>query len=211
MLGELQLKGFLQSKYDYSLFIKKDAISTTIVAAYLDDIILTGNDVYEIQKLKDHLHHVFSIKDLGRLIYFLGIEISYLASGISLSQAKFTKELLQEAKISDHKRTVTPLPLNLKLKADEGDNFSDLTLYRCLVGNLNFLTHTRPDLSFIVQHLSHLMQCPRVPHYQALMHTLDYVASTIGQGIILNASDQLVLQAFTNSDWRACQVCNDAW
>lgn len=122
-----------------------------------------------------------------------------------MSQANFTRELLQEANIDTTKSVVTPLPLNLKLRADEGELFSDPEKYRSLVGKLNFLTNTRPDLAFTVQHLSQFLQNPRVPHFQALNHTLQYVASTAGLGITLHATDQLVLQAFTDSDWGACQ------
>ncbi|KAL8120516.1 hypothetical protein AgCh_017628 [Apium graveolens] len=97
LLGELQLHGFTQSKNDYSLFIKRTNQCTTIAAVYVDDTIITGNDDTEIQALKVHLHATFSIKDLGLMSYFLGIEIGYLAEGITMSQAKFTKELLDEA------------------------------------------------------------------------------------------------------------------
>lgn len=98
------------------------------------------------------------------------------------------------------KSVVTPLPLNLKLRADEGNIFHDPSLYRCLVEKLNFLTHTRPDLAFTVQHLSQFLQQPRKPHYKALVHVLRYVASTVGQGIKLRASEQLTLQAYSESD-----------
>lgn len=154
--------------------------------------------------MKIHLDQVFSIKDLGRLSYFLGIEVGYLPNGITLTQKKFTNELLQSAGITTFKRVVTPLPVNLKLEANEGDIFPDVGLYRCLVGKLNFLTHTRPDLAYIVQHLSQFLQQPRIPHYQALLHSLHYVSSTAGQGILLRTDEQLTLQAFSDSDWGAC-------
>ena len=50
------------------------------------------------------------------------------------------------------------------------------------------------------------MQSPRTPHWQALLHTLNYIHSTCGQGIVLKGSAKLVLQAFTNSDWGACPI-----
>src|SRR5688572_29918717 len=100
---------------DYSLFTKRTASSFTIVAVYVDDILVTGNDSSVIQSLKHHLHSAFSIKDLGPLHYFLGLEISYLATGIAITQRKFAKDLLQHSGISHFKKAVTPLPLNLKL------------------------------------------------------------------------------------------------
>ena len=73
-----------------------------------------------------------------------------------------------------------------------------------MVGKLNFLTNTRPDLAYSVQHLSQFMQEPRDTHLQALQHTICYVAHTAGQGILMSGTDRLILQAFSDSDWAAC-------
>ena len=94
--------------------------------------------------------------------------------------------------------------MNLKLTADDGPLFHDAELYRSLVGKLNFLTNTRPDLSYIVQMLSQFLQHPRLPHYEALLHTLRYIHHTTGQGILLKGADKLTLQAFSDSDWASC-------
>lgn len=202
---ELVHQGFTQSKNDYSLFIKHTADSFILAAVYVDDIILTGNDIQSIQQLKSHLHRTFSIKDLGSLSFFLGLEVTYLPDGIALTQHKFTSELLRDSGISTFKTVTTPLPITLKLQqSDHSPPFSDPTYYRSLVGKLNFLTHTRPDLSYTVQTLSQYMQHPTTAHFDALRHTLNYVASTSGQGILLLATDQLSLRAFSDSDWASC-------
>ena len=100
--------------------------------------------------------------------------------GFVLTQKRFTKELLKESGIDSFKHVVTPLPLNLKLHQDSSEPFEDPTKYRNLVGKFNFLTHTRPDLSFTVQSLSQYMQIPSKDNYQALVHTLNYVHFTAG-------------------------------
>lgn len=141
---ELLHKGYYQSKNDYSLFIKKIASNLTVVAVYVDDIILTGSDLDEILLLKQHLHDVFSIKDLGILNYFLGMEVSHSSAGIIMTQFKFRKELLATCGLDVSKRAKTPLSASTKLSASEGDLYPDPELYKCLVGKLNFLTHTRP-------------------------------------------------------------------
>lgn len=193
-----------QSKNDYSLFIKKVGEHVTYAVIYVDDIIVTGSDEEEISWFKAHLHSVFSIKDLGLLSYFLGIEVSHLPNGIVLTQKKFTKELLQDCNMDVSKIAKTPLPANLKLAPDDGDLYSDPEHYRRLVGKLNFLSHTWPDLSYSVQTLSQFMQQPRLSHVKALSHVLRYVSHTLGQGIMLHASDTLSLVAFSDSDWAAC-------
>ena len=73
-----------------------------------------------------------------------------------------------------------------------------------MVGKLNFLTNTRPDLSYTVQTLSQFLQQPRIPHLQALLHTLAYIQGSSSQGILLQGAQQLSLQAYSDSDWAAC-------
>ncbi|KAL8110513.1 hypothetical protein AgCh_026291 [Apium graveolens] len=184
LLVELVQQGFVQSKNDYSLFIKKTYSHICIAAVYVDDIILTGTDSAQIDSLKAHLHQVFD--------------------GIVITQHKFTRELLQDCGFDVSKKVVTPLPVNLELSASEGDFLSDPEIYRSLVGKLNLLTNTRPDLSFAVQVLSQFMQSPRSSHLQAFHHTLRYIAHTVSQGILLKASSSLALQAFSDSDWASC-------
>ncbi|XP_048502878.1 uncharacterized mitochondrial protein AtMg00810-like [Beta vulgaris subsp. vulgaris] len=204
LLEELQSQGFVQSKNDYSLFLKHENDDITIAAVYVDDIILTGSNEATIASLKQHLHSTFSIKDLGLLHFFLGIEISKTSEGYVLTQRKLTTELLDGCSLDITKPAITPFPLNFKLAADDSPAYHDPEFYRCYVGKLNFVTHTRPDLAFAVQSLSQFMHKPCVSHVQALTHTLRYLNHTTGQGILLKASPQLTLQAFSDSDWAAC-------
>ena len=100
--------------------------------------------------------------------------------------------------------TPAPLPINLKLFEEEGELCTDPSHYRSLVGKLNFLSNTRPDLSFAVQTLSQFLHYPRQPHMHALTHVLRYIAGTIGQGIFLQGGADLHLTAFSDADWAAC-------
>lgn len=76
--------------------------------------------------------------------------------------------------------------------------------YRSLVGKLNFLTNTRPDLSYVVQVLSQFMYTPYSTHNEDLQHTLRYMYHSSSHGIFLKAADSLTLQAYSDSDWAAC-------
>lgn len=86
--------------YDYSLFYKKEGSLMTFVAVYVDDVIITGTNLDEIQSLKDFLHHTFRIKDLGKLHYFLGLEVLYESDGVLITQRKFTADLIIEFNFS---------------------------------------------------------------------------------------------------------------
>ena len=88
----IQNAGYTQSKADYSLFTKSKGTSYTTV----DDILLTDNDLKEIQHLKTSLLEKFFIKDLGNLKYFLGIEFSRSRKGIFMSQMKYALDIFQD-------------------------------------------------------------------------------------------------------------------
>lgn len=115
--------------------------------------------------------------------YFLGIEVGYLPEGFLLIQKKFSSEVLAESGLDLSKKVVTPLPVNLKLQATSGDLPTNPESYRSLVGKLNFLNCTRPNLAFIVQTLSQFMHCPRTSHWEAL-----HIPSDISLTLLAKAS-----------------------
>ena len=82
---------------------------------YVDDIVITGNDYDGIQRLKQHLFSHFQIKILGKLKYFLGIEIAQSKSGIVMNQRKYALEILEETGVLDCKPVDTPMDSNVKL------------------------------------------------------------------------------------------------
>lgn len=85
-----------------------------------------------------------------------------------------------------------------------GDLLSDPTTYRRLIGKLNYLTNTRPDLAYSVQHLSQFMSSPCKAHMEATVHVLQYLKSKPDQGILMNSTSSTQLQAFCDFDWASC-------
>jgi len=204
LASSLHSEGYKHSDSDYSLFYRKKGSSLVFVAIYVDDIILTGTDVSEINSLKAFLHDQFKIKDLGKLHYFLGLEILYRHDGALISQTKFTSDLLKEFDVLNCKVTTSPLDYTEKLKATDGKLLSDPTHYRKLVGKLNFLTNTRMDIAYSVQHLSQFMQTPREPHLRAAYHVLRYLKQDPTMGIFILNKPDLTISAYCDSDWAAC-------
>ena len=165
----LQGVGFKQSYVDTSLFTHHTASTTTSLLVYVDDIIITGNDKKFIDHIKHQLDLTFSIKDLGPIHYYLGIECLRNNTGMVLTQRKYAIELLKEAKMLHVKPAATPLDPNIKLNKTDGELLPDPSFYKTMVGKLLYLTMTRPDLSYNAQSLSQFLQEPRTPHLKALM------------------------------------------
>ena len=111
--------GFEQSKNVHSLFIKNKGSSVLYLLVYVDDLVLTGNSVEEIENFKVFLKNKFKIKDLGELKYFLGIEVLKTKTGLCLNQRKYCLELLHEYGLLACRPVMTPLPENIVLNHKE--------------------------------------------------------------------------------------------
>nr|GEU75597.1 ribonuclease H-like domain-containing protein [Tanacetum cinerariifolium] len=101
--------GSIGGKSDYSLYTKSDKGVFLTLLVYVDDIIITGNIVYEIKEFKVFLKSKFIIKDLGKLKYFLGIKVIDTEKGICLNQRKYVLDLLFEYDMLACKPAKTPL------------------------------------------------------------------------------------------------------
>ncbi|XP_061989759.1 uncharacterized mitochondrial protein AtMg00810-like [Rosa rugosa] len=192
--------GFKSSIVDPSLFIRDFGSTQVYLLLYVDDIILTGNSSSSIQHVKDALQSEFDMKDLGLLHYFLGLQITYLPNGLFISQAKYAQDILDKAGMSDCNASITPCLPYSKLLKDEGAPFTDVKTYRSIVGCLQYLTFTRPDITYSVNSVCQFMQSPTALHFLAVKRILRYIKGTLDYGITFRAAP-LELRAYIDSDW----------
>ncbi|GJU27518.1 retrovirus-related pol polyprotein from transposon TNT 1-94 [Tanacetum coccineum] len=157
-----------------------------------------------IQDIKDKLHQAFSIKDLGALHYYLGIEFLKNTNGIVMTQRKYALDLIEYANLQNEKPAKTPLDLRIKLTYTEGEPLQDPSYYRTLVGKLIYLTISRPDLAFVAHLLSQFTQNPHTSHLQALHRVIRYIKLSPGQGLFLPRHNPAILHAYCDSDWANC-------
>ncbi|KAL0406498.1 UNVERIFIED_CONTAM: Retrovirus-related Pol polyprotein from transposon RE2 [Sesamum latifolium] len=201
---KLEAYGFVQSAHDYCLFTMVTDQGRIFLLVYVDDILITGPSLFEIQKVKSYLHNLFTIKDLGDARYFLGLEIARNSSGTYLAQTKYTLDIIKDAGLLYSKAATTPLPQGLKFTADCGAKLQHPDAYRRLIGRLLYLEFTRPDISHSVQKLSQFLAHPCEGHWSAALHIVKYLKGSPSQGIFLPASNNLQLSAFCDADWAAC-------
>lgn len=150
------------------------------------------------------LHTEFRVKHLEDIHYFLGLEILREKQGFIINQRKFTLELLAEFDCSSA-AVSSPLDLYSKIHVDDSPSMANPTLYRHLVGKLNYLIHTRPDLSFVVLTFSQHMQHPSESDYLAALRVLRYLRNDRSQGIFLSSYPTFTLLAFYDADWASCR------
>ncbi|MFS7939299.1 putative RNA-directed DNA polymerase [Helianthus anomalus] len=167
-------RGFQNSRADTSVFIYNHQGILIYLLVYVDDIILTGNNEKFIHNFTSCLNKEFKIKDLGSLNFFLGLEVHHTKSGLFLNQSKYAHDILTRAGLLDSKPVATPLT-SKDIFTSEGQPFHDPTLYRSLVGALQYLTITRPDLSYVVNQASQFLQTPTTTHFQLVKRILRYM------------------------------------
>jgi hypothetical protein len=151
--------------------------------------------------VKTNLKKKFEMTDLGYLHYFLGLQVLQTKEGIFLSQSKYACDLLRLFHMEDSKPTPSPFQSGVKLVATCTSPEVDATLYHQLVGSLLYLTHTHPDLSFVVGLVSWYMKTPHEIHWKETKRILQYVRGTIQFKIHYSSGGTPLLVGFTDSDW----------
>eukprot|EP00253_Pinus_taeda_P002554 PITA_02554 len=157
---------------DATLFVKKGGKIVVYLVVYVDGLLMTGNNESYVASVKKELGKSFEMTDLGYVHYYLGIEVTQHPKSIFLSQKKYIGDLLNRFGMTECNPLTTPMEQNLKLTSIEGKEFEVATKHRQLVGSLNYLTTTRPDISFAVGILSRFMQKPCEEHWSAAKKVL---------------------------------------
>ncbi|GJT97699.1 ribonuclease H-like domain-containing protein [Tanacetum coccineum] len=193
--------------------VVKMSIVSDDVSLYLlvvDDLVITGNSEYEIEKFKSFLNKKFKIKDLGELKYFLGIKVLKPKSGLCLNQRKYCLELLHEFGLLACRHVVTPLPENIILAHKETDDdkyLLNLTSYQKLVEKLIYLCMTRPDISYAVHCRSQHMHAPLQSHFNTGLRLLRYLKLAPGYGIDFSKGNTgFNVIVYSDSDWAKCPL-----
>lgn len=140
---------------------------------------------------------------MGSLNYFLGISVTSTTHGLFLSQQKYASDILERAKMLHCNPCRTPADTQSKLDIS-GPPVSDPTLYRSLAGALQYLTFTRPNISYDVQQICLYMNDPREPLFNDLKRILRYIRGTIDHGLQSHASSTTGLVAYSAADWCGC-------
>ncbi|KAL0427364.1 UNVERIFIED_CONTAM: Retrovirus-related Pol polyprotein from transposon TNT 1-94 [Sesamum latifolium] len=175
---------FFQLPQEHCLFIKKSDVNILILLVYVDDVLIIGSSEQQIVEVKNFLNATFTIKDLGLAKFFLGLEIIHCSAGISVTQHKYIRDIIQDVNIASCTPANTPLPLGIKFSTQDSSLLDDLGPYSRL-------------LSKFVNQLGQI-------HMDAALHLVRYLKGTSYQGLFFPRSDSFSLEAFCDADWVGC-------
>ncbi|KAI4339020.1 hypothetical protein MLD38_024008 [Melastoma candidum] len=149
------------------------------------------------------LSEQFAMKDFGFPSTFLNVQIRRTSTGLFLSQEHYARRLIQHHGMENSNPTKTPLSPKFYPSA-EGESLADPMPFHALIGSLQYLTLTQPDITYSINQLSQFIQCPTVVHLQAARRILRYLNGSAALGLPLNATDTTRLVTFADADWAAC-------
>jgi hypothetical protein len=209
--------GWQRSSIDPNLYVYRRGKSVVILLLYVDDLLITGNDPNLIDEVKRNLMLKYRMKDLGIIKRYLSVDFVISNKGLLIHQSTYAQKILQDAGMQYCKPVSVPLPLGFTISENTETPLFDRFTYCHIVGQLLYLTHTRPDISYSVNFVSRFMSKLQEAHWRAVLHILRYISSTIDFGILYRKHTKLSLigststsapvkvEAFTDSDWAACK------
>ena len=179
--------------------------TVTVVAVYVDDLVLIAKTTNELQKVKDSLSSRFKMKDMGKIHYCLGISIEQDEERkcLRMHQKQYIENMLEKYHLTDANTVSTPADLSVKLKKDDGFSKDvDSTLYQLMIGSLLYAANsTRPDIAQAVGVVSRYTSRPSQAHLTALKRILRYLKRTASLAIRYQKSDDGELIGYSDADW----------
>ncbi|KAG7557004.1 Zinc finger CCHC-type [Arabidopsis suecica] len=188
VLNELDFKKCTKEPSVYRKWVDQHIL---LVAVYVDDLFVSGTSPKVIEGFKKEMATKFEMSDIGKLTYYLGIEVCQLKEGIALNQRRYALKILEEAGMTECNPVHTPMEAGLKLSKALEEKDIDATSYRKNVGCLRYLLHTRPNLSYCVGVLSRYMQQPKESHGASMKQCLRYLKGTTTLGLFFGRSKEV--------------------
>jgi hypothetical protein len=206
--------GFSKCQKDTATYVRGSGHKQLYIGVYVDDLIILGEDLEEINKIKQKLNSRFNMQDFGEVKMILGMKVEYdrKVGKLSLSQQKYIEEILKRYRMEDATQVVNPLQTGVKLSVrdcpmttEEQREMSGVP-YRSVVGSLQYLVGcTRPDLATTIGILSRFLNNPGKAHWEAAKRVLKYVKGTADLKLTYKRKEEEPkLRGYVDSDFAGC-------
>eukprot|EP00253_Pinus_taeda_P026093 PITA_26093 len=196
-----QKQGFKRGNVDSNLYVKVEHDSLTIIEIYVNDIIFGSDDDRLSTKFASDMQSDFEMSLLGELTFFLGLQISQVDKGIFICQTKYINEMLKRFQMEKCKPVSTPMVTSCKLSIDDISKDADQRMYRSMIGNLLYVTSSRPDVMRAVGQVAHFQAAPKESHVVAVKRIFRYLKGTTNFGLWYPKGNNLIITTYTDADW----------
>ncbi|GKF18403.1 retrovirus-related pol polyprotein from transposon TNT 1-94, partial [Tanacetum coccineum] len=196
---------FTKGTVDSTLFVRREGKDILLVQIYFDDIIFAFTKPDLCETFSKIMCLKFQMSMMGKLSFFLGLQISQSLRGIFLNQSKYTQESIKKYGMETCEPADTPMVEKSKLNEDPQGKAFDPTRYRGMIGTLMYLTASRPDLVFVVCIYAQYQAKPTKKHLHAVKRIFRYPRGTHNMGLWYPKDSCIALTSFTDVDHAGCQ------
>ena len=176
----LQDAGFQRHDGDFGLYFKKTTEGLVLIALYVDDTLIAAPSSRLLDKVKSLLTSTYSMKDLGVVNKFLGMNIHQGSKAITPSLEDYIISAASSTDIPIHRPVYTPLSsVNPLFNHKKSPLLTDVRPYQSIIGQLIFIAKAgRPDVAYAVSILSRFLKEPRQVHIHTANRVLQYLYAT---------------------------------
>nr|GEZ70206.1 hypothetical protein [Tanacetum cinerariifolium] len=196
---------FSKGLVDPTLLIRRNENALLLVQIYVDDIIFAASTLELCDLFSKIMCLKFKMSMMGKISFFLGLQISQSPRGIFINQSKFTFESLKKYGFESFDRVDTPMVEKSKLDEDKEEKVVDPSQYCGMIGTLLYLTVSRPDLQFAICMCARYQARPTEKHLHAVKRIFQYLKGTVNRGIWYTKDSSIALTAFVDADHAGCQ------
>ncbi|KAJ9535340.1 hypothetical protein OSB04_un001549 [Centaurea solstitialis] len=199
-------KGFVRGKIDSTLFLKKYPKHILLVQIYVDDIIFGSTNPKLCEKFELLMKSEYKMSMMGKLTFFLGLQIKQSEKGIFINQGKYVHEMLKKFDLTSCTPMKTPMAPPLTLDKDSKGKSVDVTLYRGMIGSLLYLTASRLDIMYSTCLCARYQAEPKESHLTAVKRIFRYLKGTPNLGLWYSKDSGFDLTAYSDSDFAGCKI-----
>ncbi|GJS07648.1 retrovirus-related pol polyprotein from transposon TNT 1-94 [Tanacetum coccineum] len=196
---------FSKGSVDPTMFIRREGKELLLVQIYVDDIIFAASTPELCDLFAKIMCSKFKMSMMGKISFFLGLQISQSPRGIFINQSKYALESLKKYGFESCDPVDTPMVEKSKLDEDKEGNVVDPSHYRGMIGTLLYLTASRPDLQFAICMCARYQARPTEKHLNAVKRIFRYLKGTVHRGLWYPKDSSFALTAFADADHAGCQ------
>ncbi|GKB31065.1 retrovirus-related pol polyprotein from transposon TNT 1-94 [Tanacetum coccineum] len=196
---------FSKGSVDPTLFIRREGNDLILVQIYVDDIIFAASTPELCDLFAKIMCSKFKMSMMGKISFFLGLQISQSPRGIFINQSKYALESLKKYGYESCDPVDTPMVEKSKLDEDKEGKAVDPSHYRGMIGTLLYLTASRPDLQFAICMCARYQARPTEKHLNAVKRIFRYLKGTVHRGLWYPKDSSFALTAFADADHAGCQ------
>ncbi|GKB11156.1 retrovirus-related pol polyprotein from transposon TNT 1-94 [Tanacetum coccineum] len=196
---------FSKGSVDPTLFIRREGNDLILVQIYVDDIIFAASTPELCDLFANIMCSKFKMSMMGKISFFLGLQISQSPRGIFINQSKYALESLKKYGYESCDPVDTPMVEKSKLDEDKEGKAVDPSHYRGMIGTLLYLTASRPDLQFAICMCARYQARPTEKHLNAVKRIFRYLKGTVHRGLWYPKDSSFALTAFADADHAGCQ------